>query len=110
VRPLFRLNDAIFRIDLQYRQVCRSALEAASELDCNGICLQRLAWPLATLDHFVMVRIHARQPSSPRADLRAIEDPKNKKPKTAVIWLLSGFAVLLAKGLYVAILESRELP
>jgi hypothetical protein len=48
-----------------------------------------------TLDHFVMVRIHARQPSSPRADLRAICDLQKLNAKTAVIWLLSGFEVLL---------------
>jgi hypothetical protein len=49
-----------------------------------------------TLDHFVMVRIHARQPSSTGADLLAIYDLQKLNAKTAVIWLLSGFEVLLA--------------
>jgi hypothetical protein len=48
-----------------------------------------------TLDHFVMVRIHARQPSSTIADLRAICELQKLNAKTAVIWLLSGFEVLL---------------
>ncbi|MGA8657213.1 MAG: hypothetical protein WB586_13790, partial [Chthoniobacterales bacterium] len=48
-----------------------------------------------TLDHFVVVRIHARQPSSPRADSRAINDPTELNKEIAVIWLLSCFAVLL---------------
>jgi hypothetical protein len=42
-----------------------------------------------------MVRIHARQPSSPIADLRAICDLQKLNAKIAVIWLLSGFEVLL---------------
>jgi hypothetical protein len=50
-----------------------------------------------TLDHFVMVRIHARQLSSPRADPLAIWSVQKRHGKNAVIWLLSGFEVQLAK-------------
>jgi hypothetical protein len=43
-----------------------------------------------------MVRIHARQPSSTEADLRAIGDLQKLDTETAVIRLLSGFPALLA--------------
>jgi hypothetical protein len=63
-----------------------------------------------TLDHFVMVRIHARQPSSPRPDLRAICDLQKLNTKTAVIWSLSGFEVLLGSLVrYVRITARRSL-
>jgi hypothetical protein len=80
---------------MQGRQVDLLAPQAASRFDSNRTPVHSNAMTPETLDHFVMVRIHARQPANAGADPLAICSVQKPDTKSAVIWLLSGFEVLL---------------